>query len=130
MKENKRIIIAELKEQLNSGSWSVKDTFEACKDRINKEIKRLLSYLEKPEKEVIKASTEKIPNPLSLIEAYEARLSALEDKLPEELKTQQVLKCLRPLPWRSIKGSGVDPSASATVEVHDKFNRLQKEFVE
>lgn len=118
LKESKKIIIGDLKEQLNSGTWSVKETFEACKDRIGKEIKRLLSYLDKPEKEILKASTEKVPNPISLIEAYETRLSALEEKLPEELRTEQVLKCLRPLPWRSIKGSGVDPSTSATAEIH------------
>jgi hypothetical protein len=82
MKENKKIIVVELKEQLNSNTWSVKETFEACKDRINKEIKRLLNYLERPEKDVVKASTEKVPNPLTLIEAYEARLTALEERIP------------------------------------------------
>lgn len=48
LRENKKIIVTELKEQLTSGSWSVKDTFDACKDRISKEIKKLLHYLEKP----------------------------------------------------------------------------------
>jgi hypothetical protein len=38
--------------------------------------------MEKPDKDVVKSSTEKIPSPVNLIEAYEARLSALEDKLP------------------------------------------------
>jgi hypothetical protein len=39
--------------------------------------------MEKPDKDIIKASSDKIPNPLTLIEAYEARLSALEEKLPD-----------------------------------------------
>lgn len=77
LRENKKIIVDELKSQLNSSKWSVKDNFEVCKERINKEIKRLLAYLEKPDKEVLKANNEKMANPLTLIEAYEARLNQL-----------------------------------------------------
>jgi hypothetical protein len=39
--------------------------------------------VEFPSTDIIKASSDKIPNPLTLIEAYEARLSALEEKLPD-----------------------------------------------
>ena len=59
----------QLQEQLNPNTWPVKNTFEECKERIAREMKKLLNYLDKPEKDV-SINNEKTPNPLGLIEAY------------------------------------------------------------
>lgn len=82
LRDTKKLMVDDLKVQLNSSTWSVKETFEASKDRINKEIKKLLSYLDKPDKEIAKMVSDKVPNPSTIIEAYEIRLAQLERDLP------------------------------------------------
>ena len=95
-----------VKEELDSTTWGVKDKFEQSRDRIQKEMKRLLNYLENPNKQVIRKvqNPDRIAQPITLIEDYENRLMKIEQSLPPELREDRILKCLRPLPWKLIKG--------------------------